>query len=235
MSCIFIAALTVLAALLTAEAKAQTDEDARQEPKEITIHVREHKRVAAALLDAVEKGTTFIKIADFDSLSSTFGLIGIFKKRKGSPFYGYYFRLMFPPEADLAAIELAYAKLPYTESFRRSSLKRILIKVGFGAAVGIGSLIGAGNASGGGLGGGILGLFVGQFLGYPLGVYLVDRESSFLAGVAGSVFGYWAAVELSDSNYFGELTEPVAWSIYLGLPIILSELSRIKSSPQQAQ
>ena len=94
MSCIFIAALTVLAALLTAEAKAQTDEAARQEPKEITIHLRGNQQMAAALQEAAAKGTTVTGIADFDSLSAVYGLMGIYREgtAPSSNFYGHWFR-----------------------------------------------------------------------------------------------------------------------------------------------
>lgn len=89
-----------------------------EEPEEITIYISgEYKAVAAALLDAVDEGTPMTGIADFDALSSTYGLMGIHRKgRRFSGFYGHRFRLTFPPAADVASIAGAYWNLPYVKS-----------------------------------------------------------------------------------------------------------------------
>lgn len=88
------------------------------EPKEITIYILgEHKAVVTALLEAVDEETPVIGIADFDSLSATHGLIGIYRKgRKSSGFYGHRFRLKFSPAADVSTIAGAYWSLPYVKS-----------------------------------------------------------------------------------------------------------------------
>ena len=58
-----------------------------------------------------------IGIADFDSLSATYGLIGIYRKsRRSSGFYGHRFRLTFPPGADVAAVAGAYWNVSYIQS-----------------------------------------------------------------------------------------------------------------------
>ena len=106
-----IAVLTLFAAFMAAEA------DARTEPAEITIHIRgEHKAVISALLAAVDEGTTRTGIAELDSLAATYGLIGIERKGRMSPFYGYQFQLTFPPDSDGTAIAGAYWNLAYIQS-----------------------------------------------------------------------------------------------------------------------
>ena len=90
----------LLAVLLMGDAYAEA------EPEEITIHIRgEHKAVISALLAAVDEGTPITGIAELDSLAATYSLMGIYHK---SGFYGYRFRLTFPPGADVAAIAKAY-------------------------------------------------------------------------------------------------------------------------------
>ena len=100
------------------ESEHQAATQTKTEPKEITIYVRgEYKAVTAALLDAVDEGTPITGVADFDSLSSTYGLIGIYlKSSRSSGFYGHRFRLTFPPGADVASIAGAYWSLPYVNS-----------------------------------------------------------------------------------------------------------------------
>ena len=74
--------------------------DAYAEMEPVTIHIRaEHKAVVAALLEAVDSVTG---IADFDSLSATYGLMGIDRTGRMPSFHGYRFRLMFPPGVDVA-------------------------------------------------------------------------------------------------------------------------------------
>ena len=90
------------------------------EPKEITIHLRGNKTGAAALLDAAAKGTTATGIADFDSLSAVYGLMGIYRQRTNpaSSFYGHWFRLRFPSNANVIGIAEAYRNLPGIQSAR---------------------------------------------------------------------------------------------------------------------
>ena len=108
-----LAVITLFAMLMVEDADAdQAVNQKKTEPKEITIYIGgEYKTVAAALLDAVDEETPITGVADFDSLSSTYGLIGI-----SSGFYGYRFRLTFPPAADVASIAGAYWSLPYIDS-----------------------------------------------------------------------------------------------------------------------
>ena len=90
---------------------------AETEPAEITIHILGgHKAVISALLEAVDGGTPVTGIAALDSLAATYGLIGIYRKDRISPFYGYRFRLTFPPGEDVAAMAGAYWILPYIQS-----------------------------------------------------------------------------------------------------------------------
>ncbi len=163
---LMLVALTLFVALMAADADAETAAERlavtqqKTEPAEITIYIRGgHKAVAAALLDAVDEGTPVTGIADFDSLSATYGLIGIYRKgRRYSGFYGYRFRLTFPPDADVAAIDGAFWNLPYVQSVEPSSEararklvhmgsgKRVATKLASGAlaGLGIGSVMGLG-------------------------------------------------------------------------------------------
>ena len=104
--------IALFVVLLMSDAYAET------EPAEITISIRgAHKAVASALLEAVEEEILVTGIADFDSLSSTYGLMRIHRKGRISPFYdGNRFRLTFPPDADVAAIAGAYWNLFYIQS-----------------------------------------------------------------------------------------------------------------------
>ena len=158
---------------LVVEAEHQAATQQKKEPKEITIYIRgAHKAVASALLEAVEEETLVTGIADFDSLSSTYGLMGIHRKGRISPFYfGNRFRLTFPPDADVAAIAGAYWNLSYIQSIepepssevrtRKLTVKeihppfiknkglRLLTKVAVGGVVGGGSgFVGASIALG---------------------------------------------------------------------------------------
>lgn len=94
------------------------DAYAEAEPEEITIHIPSgHKGVVLVLLEAVDEGTPVTGIAELDSLAATYGLVGIYRKGRVSPFYfGYRFRLTFPPGADVAAIAGAYGNLSYIQS-----------------------------------------------------------------------------------------------------------------------
>ena len=99
------------------EGEHQAATQKKTEPKEITIYIRGGHKTVAALLDAVDEGTLVTGIADFDSLSSTYGLMGIYRKgRRSSGFYGHRFRLTFPSGADVASIAGAYWNLSYVNS-----------------------------------------------------------------------------------------------------------------------
>ena len=119
-----IVALTLFAALMAADADAETEAERlagtqqKTEPKEITIYIRGgHKTVVSALLKAVDEGVLITGIADFDSLSSIYGLMGVYRKgRSSAGFYGHRFRLTFPPGADVAIIAGAYENLSYIQS-----------------------------------------------------------------------------------------------------------------------
>lgn len=142
----------------------------KMEPKEITIYISgQHKAMVAALLDAVDEGTPVTGIADFDSLSSTYGLMRIYRKgRRSSGFYGHRFRLTFPPAAEVAAIAGAYWNLAYIQSVEPEpppeararklvhlgSGKRVAQKLISGAIVG-GVVGGTGGLAGLGVGLGI--------------------------------------------------------------------------------
>ena len=154
-----IVVLTLFTALMAADADAETEAERlavtqqKTEPKEITIYIREgHKAVAATLLDAVDEGTPITGIADFDSLSATYGLMGVYRKgSRSSGFYGHRFRLTFPLDADVAAIAGAYWNLPYVQSVEpkpsgwgfddfddiENSGLRLLAKVATGTASGV--------------------------------------------------------------------------------------------------
>ena len=102
-----IIALFVLLRMGTADAETET------EPAEITIHIRgQYKAVISALLLAADGGTTRTGIAELDSLAAIYGLRDISQV----PFFGYRFRLTFPPDADGAAMAGAYRNLSYIQS-----------------------------------------------------------------------------------------------------------------------
>ena len=89
------------------------DADAEAEPAEITIHIRgQYKAEISALLLAADGGTTRTGIAELDSLAAIYGLRDISQV----PFFGYRFRLTFPPGADGAAMAGAYRNLSYIQS-----------------------------------------------------------------------------------------------------------------------
>ena len=86
------------------------------------MHLRGNKGVTAALRDAAAKGETVTGVADFDSLSAVYGLMGIYREGgMSSCFYGYRFRLAFPAATDVEAISRAYGNLPYIKSVAPSS------------------------------------------------------------------------------------------------------------------
>ena len=200
------------------EGEHQAAKQKKTEIKEITIYISgEHKEVVATLLDAIDQETTMTGVADFDSLSATYSLIGISSKSgQSSDFYGYYFRLTLPPATDIASVAGAYENLSYvrfveTEPAVTSILKeakkkkedeagiRLVKKLTAGGLGGVGgAFLGAVIAEGqhqaiegdDGIGGAIatmVGIWGGNLVGTVVGVSAVDPQDYFLITLAGSV------------------------------------------------
>ena len=224
------------------EAEHQAATQQKTEPKEITIYIPgEHRAEAEALLDVVDEGTPVTGIADFDSLSSAYGLLGIYRKgRRSSGFYGHRFRLTFPSAADVAAIAGAYWNLPYVQSVEpkppgQGTDKRISKKWVNGVLMGSlsgfisGSLMFLSIPSGGdGLGQPAVFYFFG-LLGYPVGaavgVSQVDPHDRFVASLMGSLLGNASGFGLAaiTGNPYVLLVCPVA---SVALAVWMSEGSR---------
>ena len=205
------------------------------EIQEITIHINgEHKAVISALLAAVDEGTTVTGIAELDSLAATYGLIGIDRKGRISPFYGNRFRLRFPPGADGAAIAGDYGNLSYIQSTdlepppkvrRPFNIEnpglRLLAKVGAGVLGGSAGIL---------VGFGILNnldpdpdpfaaaaavphiVLIGCTLGSPIGVSAVDSQDKGILTWAGSMAG-WVVGRMGVSDYWPLLYSPLAGAI----------------------
>ena len=210
------------------EGEYQAATQQETEPREITIYISGYqKTVAKALLDAVDEGSPITGIADFDSLSSIYGLMGIYRKgRRSSGFYGYHFRLTFPPVADLATIAGAYWNLSYVKSVEPKPPRRKpdeqIVKAAEVDSFRVGNKLMAG------LGGGIVGAFLGAFImadlyqakdgddilgglaaftkgleggyivGTATGVSWVDAQDDFFVTLAGSVLGLGVPVGAID-------------------------------------
>ena len=206
---ILIAVLTLFAALMAAKADAET------EPAEITIHIRgEHKEVVSALLEAADEGTPVTGIAELDSLAAIYGLMGIYRtNRRSSGFYGYRFRLTFPPGADVAAMAKAYRNLPYIQSVAGEAEKppvplwprirsigggeratsRIFVKICVGSVSSVassGALLllllpreGESSTFSAAL---LYSVYFGPLVGFPLGVSLADPHDSLPMTLLGS-------------------------------------------------
>ena len=230
---------------------------AETEPAEITIYFRgEHKGVVSALLEAVDEGTPVTGIAELDSLASTYGLMGIYRTgSRSSGFYGYRFRLTFPPGAEVDAMAGAYWNLPYVQSIEPEpppeararkaddqedspdrAITRIPKKVGVGALTMVGLVfvfLAAGEETEGGDGIGVAGAAsVALLFGYPLGVYLADPvKSSFWMACVGHVAGSLGGILLLESNdSYNELSELRKWTAFgafMGGSVMASELSRL--------
>ena len=213
---------------VSVEAEHQTATQTKTEPKEITIYISGyHKTVAAALSDAVDEEMPVTGIADFDSLSATYGLMGIYRKGRGSSgFYGHRFRLTFPPVADVAAVAGAYWNLSYIQSVdpeppRQGPDKRIVkaakvdsfrignkLMAGLGGGI-AGAFLGAfimadlyqpkgGDDTFGRLGAAMNGLEGGYIVGTATGVSWADSQDHFLITLAGSVLGLGVPVGAID-------------------------------------
>ena len=104
-------------ALLATEGDGQAFTEEGTEFIEIRIHIRGNKELTAALLDAAAKGSAVTGVADFDSLSAVYGLIGIYRMvGMSSGFYGHRFRLRFPLGTNVTAIVEAYSNLAVIKS-----------------------------------------------------------------------------------------------------------------------
>ena len=207
---ILIAVLTPFAALMAAKADAET------EPTEITIHIRgEHKGVVSALLEAADEGTPVTGIAELDSLAAIYGLMGIYRtNRRSSGFYGYRFRLTFPPGADVDTMAKAYWNLPYIQSVAGEAEKppvplwprirsigrgeratsRIFVKICVGSVSSVASsgalllLLLPREGESSSLSAALLySVYFGPLVGFPLGVSLADPHDSLPMTLLGSV------------------------------------------------
>ena len=153
------------------------------ERQEITIHISgEHKAVVAALLAAVDAGTPVTGIAALDSLAATYGLIGIYRKSRMSPFYGSQFRLTFPPGSDGAAIAGAYRNI--SSGRQRSKLAgRVAGKFCVGTLMGSAIVLAIRDADV---------AWVGYPIGVGIGTSLFDRHHyyrSLVFSIGGSLLG----------------------------------------------
>ena len=214
--------------VVSVEDEHQAAMQTKTEAKEITIYIRGgYKAVTTALLEAVDEETTITGIADFDSLSAFYGLMGIYRKgRISSGFYGYHFRLTFPSVADVAAIAGAYWNLSYVKSVepkppRREPDERIFkaaevdsfrignkVMAGLGGGI-VGAFLGAfimadlyqakdGDDTFGGLAAFTKGLEGGYVVGTATGVSWVDIQDDFLITLAGSFLGLGVPVGAID-------------------------------------
>ena len=102
-------------ALLATEGDGQAFTEEGPGFKEITIRIGGSRALTAALLDGAAKEKKVTGIADFDSFSAIYGLMGIYPKGTvpSSSLYGHRFRLRFPPDSDVAEITGPYRNLTY--------------------------------------------------------------------------------------------------------------------------
>ncbi len=183
----------------------------RTEFQEITIRFKGSRAWTATLLDVAAKGATGTGIADFDSLSSRYGLMGIYPKGVSSGIFGFRFRLRFPPDADGADIAGAYRNLPYitVDKWYTVVSKR---KAGIGKKLNYG----------------YLGGFVGGFAGVPFGILLLPFPEEHPDGTSGAhlyvgaFYGLWfgnilgSAVAVSKVDRHGHFFLTLAGSALLG-------------------
>ena len=156
------------------------------ERQEITIRISaEHTAMVAALLAAADEGTPVTGIAELDSLAATYGLIGIYRKGRMSPFYGYQFRLTFPPGSDGAAIAGAYRNVPYIQSTRQRAkwVGRVAGKFCVGTLMGNATALAVRDADV---------AWVAYPIGVGVGISLFDRHHyyrSLVFSIGGSFLG----------------------------------------------
>ena len=162
---------------------SDASEPAPFERQEITFIISgEHTAVVAALLAAVDARTPVTGIAALDSLAATYGLIGIYRKSRMSPFYGSQFRLTFPPGSDGAAIAGAYRNI--SSGRQRSKLAgRVAGKFCVGTLMGSAIVLAIRDADV---------AWVGYPVGVGLGTSLFDRHHyyrSLVLSIGGSLLG----------------------------------------------
>ena len=219
----------------------------RQAFTQTTIHISGHKTVTAALLDAVDKGSTVTGIADFDSLSAVYGLMGIYRNGVSSGFYGHRFRLHFPPDENVTSIVEAYQNLPvvnsarsvknpYPDTTRKSADGfRTVLKFLGGTVGGLGTLIFHADAFG-------LewcddnvpeeancgkpkstkerGVAVSAIsVGIAVGVTVWDTHDRFLYTMAGSLLGFGVSTAIIDRGWTGVGIPPLGLMVPF-LPVI---------------
>ncbi len=205
---------------------------AETEPAEITIHILGgHKAVISALLEAVDGGTPVTGIAALDSLAATYGLIGIYRKDRISPFYGYRFRLTFPPGEDVAAMAGAYWILPYIQLTKPDPLPEAQarkmhrpfdvenVRLRLPAKVGAGTASGAVFTAVAVKGNILLGAIIGCSVGFPLGASSIDPYDSLpitlLAGVIPGAAGIlWLSNSNSSNGFVMGFVGPIIGSLY---------------------
>ena len=191
------------------------------------------------------KGRRLQGIADFDSLSATYGLMGIHRTGRMSPFYyGNRFRLTFPPAADVATVTAAYGNLSYIQSVehkpppetraqkhpfdKENAGLRLLAKVATGTASGVAfTVIVAGAIANESMGGHFLGgAAIGCSVGFPIGVTAVDPYDSLpktlLAGVIPGALGI-------GSVQFRNIQSSDIWFV-LGMAYVAPVISSLYAS-----
>ena len=213
------------------------------EPQEITIYLggAHKKAVAPALFAAADAGTPVTGLADFDSLSSTYSLIGIYHSRMSPLYYGNHFRLTFPPAADVATIAGAYGNLSYlsvkmergdVKGTGKRIAKKLRAGVLKGSAFGLASgslMMGIVSPGADGLGQPVIFYafgYIGYTVGTAVGVSQVDPHDLFAASLMGSLLGNISGIGLAaitGGNRHVLFVCPVA---SLALAVWLSEESR---------
>ena len=186
------------------------------ERQEITIHISgEHTAVVAALLAAVDAGTTVTGIAALDSLAATYGLIGIYRKGRMSPFYGSQFRLTFPPGSDGAAIAGAYRNI--SSGRQRSKLAgRVAGKFCVGTLMGSAIVLAIRDADV---------AWVGYPIGVGIGTSLFDRHHyyrSLVFSIGGSLLGGGIGGIGLALNPTDAWLDPVGTTVAIGGVMIVS-------------
>ena len=173
------------------------------ERQEIAIHISgEHEAVISALLAAADEETPVTGIAELDSLAATYGLIGIDRKGRSSAFfYGYRFRLTFPPGSDRAAIAGDYGNVPYIHlaSQRSKLVGRVAGKLCVGTLMGSAVFVGVRTLTSDRV---ATVAWVGYPIGVGLGTSLFDRHDyyrSLVFSIGGSFLGIGIGAALVHS------------------------------------
>ena len=202
------------------------------ERQEITIHIRgEHKAVISALLAAADEGTPVTGIAELDSLAVTYGLMGIYRKGRVSPFYGSRFRLTFPLGTDVVAIAGDYGNVPYIQSIETENRREYEV---WQTSKRIGSKLIGGTFTGVVAGGvlarimpfGYYTLLISYPVGTAVGVSASDLYDRFLYSLSGSLLGAGGSILLinKDINILDSFIPFAISSSFMAT--LASELSR---------